>query len=188
MIKQYLSSKWLLKLALPLLVLAVILSFIFGRGTDSSKTVIPSTNPPQNQPSSSSNRNPVPKTAVRPPSSTNQGSSQKNSASAAAPGGQLTLAEAQTFVSNHTPGQNGSGTGEQSTCNTTAGATCHIEFTNGDVVKQLEPKVAGSDGIVIWNWDVKEAGLTSGSWTIKAIAQLNGESKSVQDQRQLVIQ
>jgi hypothetical protein len=185
MLKKYLTVKWLMRQALPLLVLAVVLYFIFGRGTNSAKTVIPSKSPTQEHSANKlSASNPVSNNASVPASQT---PSQKDSIATPA-GGQLTLAEAQNFVSNHTPGQNGSGFSEQSTCNTTPRATCYIEFTNGGVTKQLEPKVAGNDGTVIWNWDIKDAGLTSGSWTIKAIAQLNNETKSMQDQRQLVIQ
>ncbi len=92
------------------------------------------------------------------------------------------------FVSNHRPGQNGSSTTESSTCNTTPGATCYIEFTNGDLARTLASKTVDSNGAVYWNWDVGSAGLTSGSWQIKAIATLNGHAESTTDSNKLEIQ
>lgn len=92
------------------------------------------------------------------------------------------------FVSNHFPGKDGSPTAEQSVCNTTPGANCYIEFTKDGVTKKLDSKVADSSGSVIWNWDVKDAGLTEGSWQITAIASANGQTKSATDQISLEIQ
>jgi len=183
MLKKYLSVKWL-RLVIPLLLVAVVSYMFWGRPNRAPKTVIPSTSPATNQPATG----PSHPSSADSSSPVNQGSSQKSSASAVAAGGQLTLGQAQQFVSNHSPGQNGSGTSEQSTCNTTPGATCYIEFINGSSTKQLDPKIAGSDGSVIWDWDIHSANLTSGSWTIKAVAQLNGQTKSVEDPIRLVIQ
>lgn len=91
------------------------------------------------------------------------------------------------FVSNHYPGQNGAPTAETSTCNTSPGATCYIHFTNGSKTRNLDSKVANANGAVIWNWDVKEAGFSSGNWQIKAIATLDGQKKSSDDSLPLVI-
>jgi hypothetical protein len=96
-----------------------------------------------------------------------------------------------TFVSNHKPGQNGAPTSEQSICNTTPGASCFIQFTNGSVVKILAPQVAGSDGSTFWSWDSKDAssiGLTPGSWKVSAVASLNGQTKTSDDSIPLEIQ
>lgn len=88
-----------------------------------------------------------------------------------------------TFVSNHKPNLSGSPapSSEQSVCNTTPGATCYIEFKQGDIVKKLDSRVADSSGSVIWSWDVKQAGFTEGSWTISAVTSLNGRTKTTTD-------
>jgi hypothetical protein len=85
------------------------------------------------------------------------------------------------FVSNHSPGQNGSPLAETSVCNTTPGATCYLKFTNGAKTRLLDKKVANVNGSIIWNWDVKAAGFESGDWRITAIATLNGKTKSTVD-------
>ena len=92
------------------------------------------------------------------------------------------------FVSNHRPGQNGAPTTEASTCNTTPGASCYIRFTNGSQTRTLDTKVADGNGAIIWNWDVKSAGFSAGSWKITAIATLNGQTKSASDSLSLVVQ
>ena len=95
-----------------------------------------------------------------------------------------------SFVSNHKPSLSGSSSPSQelSSCSTSAGAVCHIEFTQGDVIKKLEPRTTDSSGSVSWTWDVKQAGLTEGSWHITAIATLNGQTKSTQDNLTLEVQ
>lgn len=89
------------------------------------------------------------------------------------------------FVSNHTPGKNGSPSVITSVCVTTPGAKCTITFTsaaNPAVVKTLEAGTAGADGAVYWNnWDVRAAGFTNGAGNIKANATLNGQTKSAAD-------
>jgi hypothetical protein len=179
--KHYLF--WLL----AVVAVVIVLYLVFG-GHNTPVSTIPGTTPkaetsadnqsPARGSDSSSNTNSNPAASTSP----------KQSAAAPSPTSDLTLDEAQTFVSNHTPGQNGSSTTEQSTCNTTPGATCYIEFSKEGVVKRLDSQVADSSGQVIWNWDVNKAGLTSGSWSIKAVAELNGQVKSVTDARSLVIQ
>ncbi len=86
-----------------------------------------------------------------------------------------------TFVSNHKPGKNGAPTQETSVCKTTPGATCYIKFTNGDLTRTLPTKVADNDGVVYWNWDIKDAGFSQGSWQITAIAYLNGQTATATD-------
>lgn len=92
------------------------------------------------------------------------------------------------LVSNHFPGQNGSNTQEQSTCNTTPGATCYIQLTNTEAGKttKLPSQTVGSDGSTAWTWDANT--LTSGQWQIMAVASLNGQTKSVTDSIKLSIQ
>lgn len=114
-----------------------------------------------------------------PQSTTNNNSSQT----------QVTLlAPSGNFVSNHSPGQNGSPSQETSVCNTSPGASCYISFTQGNIVKQLAPKTADANGSVYWDWDINSAGLSSGSWRVQAKASLNGQTKTTSDSMPLVIQ
>jgi len=92
-----------------------------------------------------------------------------------------------TLVSNHYPGKDGSTTQEESVCNSTPGSSCYIKFVQGSVVKTLETQQVGSSGAVYWAWDTKDAGLSSGSWQIFAVASLNGQTKTAQDQLNLSV-
>jgi len=91
------------------------------------------------------------------------------------------------FVSNHHPGENGSPTAETSVCNTTPGATCYIRFTKGSAMVSLPAQTTDSKGVTYWYWDVKNAGLTPGDWTITAVASLNSQSKSTRDPLPLTV-
>jgi cytoskeletal protein RodZ len=94
----------------------------------------------------------------------------------------LPSAPSGTFVSSHHVSlSNKSTRQEQSACNTIASATCYIEFSKDGVVKTLPKQVADSNGVVIWNWDVSDAGLDAGSWKITAIASSGGVTKSTTD-------
>lgn len=106
-------------------------------------------------------------------------------------GNQTTLkAPSGQFVSNHRPSLSGKSapSKEQSVCNTTPGATCTIQFTKDGFTKSLEAKTADSNGVAIWDWDVNEAGFTTGSWQIKATATLNSQTLSSQDSLALEVQ
>jgi hypothetical protein len=92
------------------------------------------------------------------------------------------------FVSNHKPGQNNSNTKISSQCITAPGAKCHISLTQNNIVKTLPEKTADSNGSVFWDWDIKEAGLTGGQWTIMATATLGDQTKSTLDQVVLEVQ
>ena len=70
---------------------------------------------------------------------------------------------------------------EESICNVIAGASCEIQFSKDGVVKSLAAKRADADGSVSWSWGASELGLTSGEWTITAIASLDGQTKTVAD-------
>jgi cytoskeletal protein RodZ len=87
------------------------------------------------------------------------------------------------FVSNHHPNLDGNPAPSsiQSVCNTSPGASCYIEFKNGDVVKTLPTKTADSSGAVYWTWDIKQAGFTTGKWEITAIATQNNKTASTKD-------
>jgi hypothetical protein len=121
-------------------------------------------------------------TTASPPATTDTTSSQVKTPSTAPPAqaGQL-IAPYGSFVSNHSPGKNNTLTDEESICNTTAGATCYIQFTNNGSTKKLDSKIADSFGSVTWDWDVKNAGFAAGSWQITAVATLNGQTKSTAD-------
>jgi cytoskeletal protein RodZ len=93
-----------------------------------------------------------------------------------------------TFVSNHTPGQNGTPTSEESTCNTTPGATCDIQFTDNGVIKDLGPETADSNGSVYWTWNVSGSDLGAGNWQVSAVAKLDGTTKTAVDTMPLEIQ
>jgi hypothetical protein len=175
---------WLLIIAVLLVGLLLDL-----RGFRKTTSTIPSTNPSSN--SNAANRSPVnqQKTGSSTPtgSTTGTSSADKDKASAPASSGTL-ITPYGVFVSNHTPGQNDSHTTETSTCVTTPGATCHIEFTKGGETKLLQATTTDSSGTAYWNWDVSNPKLSAGDWTITAVATLNGASKSAQDSRALTVQ
>lgn len=86
---------------------------------------------------------------------------------------------------------------EQSTCNTTVGATCTIVFTSGDVTKSLTPTVVTTSdsakddnsgaSFASWTWQPSTIGLTPGSWTVTATATLNGQSLSTKSNQLLEV-
>jgi len=181
-----LSKKWRIVLA----VLAVLLLglAVFWYKTDSKHKL---TTIPSKPYSSSDNSQSSPKTDTN-SSSGSTGSSASESvktpSSSPAQTSDVTLvAPFGSFVSNHYPGKNGSPTTEQSVCNTTAGATCYLQFTKDGVTKKLDAKVADSSGSAFWEWNVKDAGFTAGSWQITAVATLNGQTKSTTDQINLEV-
>lgn len=92
------------------------------------------------------------------------------------------------LVSNHKPGQNGTSATEQSECITTPGASCYMKIIKGDVVKTLPTQKVDSSGVTFWVWDIKSAGLTTGSWQVQAVAALGSQTKSTTDQRPLEVQ
>jgi hypothetical protein len=94
-----------------------------------------------------------------------------------------------TFVSNHRPNLGGLPAPNTitSVCTTTPGATCTITFTKDGTVKQLDPRTADSEGSVYWNWKLQDIGLTTGSWKIKAVATLNGGTKTAADSLDLTV-
>lgn len=77
-----------------------------------------------------------------------------------------------TFVSNHHPNLDGQPAPNtiESTCTTTAGATCTITFTNESTTLSLPAQKTDQDGNTTWTWKLQEIGLTEGSWTVTATA------------------
>jgi hypothetical protein len=96
-----------------------------------------------------------------------------------------------TFVSNHYPDLSGKPypATEESTCNTTPGASCYIKFIgpNGQV-KSLPLQNTGNNGSTLWEWNINSAGFTVGKWQITAVASLNGSTKTTTDPIKLDIQ
>lgn len=94
-----------------------------------------------------------------------------------------------TFVSNHRPNLSGSPAPNTitSTCTTTPGAKCTIEFKNGDIVKSLPSKTADANGNVDWSWKLQDIGLTEGVWTIVAIARIGTNTAEASDALSLVV-
>lgn len=69
-----------------------------------------------------------------------------------------------------------------SICNTTPGASCKITFIKDGVTKSLAGKTVGSDGSAYWtDWSLSSIGVTTGTWHIRAVATLNGQTKSADD-------
>jgi hypothetical protein len=56
------------------------------------------------------------------------------------------------------------------------------------VTKKLDAQVANSSGAVFWNWDVKDAGFTMGTWKITAVATLSGQTQTADDPINLEVQ
>lgn len=150
-------------------------TYIFHKQKTPAVIPVEQTNTPQ---ASSSQANSQPST---PPTSKDAGSqSTSTSQSSSAP----LISPYGDFVSNHQPNLDGqpNPSAVTSVCNTTPGATCYIRFTKGSTSTTLPVKTSDSKGVVYWSWDIKKAALTTGNWTITAVASLNGQTKSSQDQ------
>lgn len=172
-----------------LIIVVGSLWWYFERPSKKATATIPSTVSTATQPANSSTNSPGDKnpssagsSITTAPTKTAVGGGSNTSAIGAAPDTPWG-----SFVSNHHPG-NGSPTTETSVCNTTPGASCYIKFTNGAQARTLDAQVANANGSVIWNWDVSNAGFSNGNWQITAIASLSGQTKSVVDPQELVIQ
>jgi hypothetical protein len=171
-----------LVISLAILLAVLLLGFVtFNKYSRRVSVTIPSSSPtsPAKQPPAGKNNASSSSAAAT--------SEEKTAATTPSQGSSLILNNSQTFVSNHKPGQNGASTAEQSACITTPGATCSMQFTKGSTIKTLEAKTADSNGTVIWNWDVQDAGFTSGSWEISTTAKLNDQTKTVRDPMSLEI-
>jgi hypothetical protein len=87
-----------------------------------------------------------------------------------------------SFVSNHKPGQNNSPLEEASVCNTTANINCQITFTKDGITKSLPSKTADSAGTAYWpSWTSQSIGLTTGNWTVTAVATNTQQTESTAD-------
>ena len=75
-----------------------------------------------------------------------------------------------------------------STCTTSAGAECKIVFTSNGTTKSLPAQTTDRAGATYWNsWTPNSIGLTPGTWTVQAVATLNGQSKTATDATALEI-
>lgn len=94
------------------------------------------------------------------------------------------------FVSNHAPsmGETPSRNAENSSCQTTAGASCTIQFTKAGVTKSLASQVTDANGVTTWNWTPQSIGLEQGTWEIQAIAKLGSQTKTATDSIKLQVQ
>jgi len=138
-------------------------------------TAIPSAKPTQTLPSSSAGK--IAATSPATSSSNNSAKTAENNAATTSAG---PISPFGNFVSNHKPGGSAP-TSETSVCNTTPGATCYIQLTKGSEVKKLDTQTADAAGATYWYWDTTTAGVSSGSWTITAVASLNGQTKTTTD-------
>ena len=67
-----------------------------------------------------------------------------------------------------------------STCNSVAGATCEIHATLGSTTIVVAPAAmvdSATYGVDV-PWNAKDKGLTSGTWTITAVAKKDGQSST----------
>ena len=98
------------------------------------------------------------------------------------------IAPSGTFVSNHRPKLSASNQGSlESTCSTTPGATCQIEFSQSGTVKTLPAKTVDSSGNTSWTWSLQDVGITAGEWSVRAIATNGSRTSSSQDALSMVV-
>jgi hypothetical protein len=128
-------------------------------------------------------------------SSTSGSQSSANNNTSASSGSNTTTAVLQTptgdFVSDHHPNLSGSPAPNTmaSTCTTTPGASCIIQFTNTSTgtVKSLNTQITDAGGSAYWNYTLQGEGLTAGTWKVAATASLNGNTLSAQDAMDLTV-
>lgn len=84
------------------------------------------------------------------------------------------------FVSNQTPSlSDPNQQTEVSTCETTPGASCYIEFIkSGSATITLKEQVTDSNGVTSWTWNLSKQGFAVGTWQVKAIAILGNQTKT----------
>lgn len=110
-----------------------------------------------------------------------------NTPAAAADPGITPTVPTGTFISNHHPNLSGQPAPniESSTCTTTPGVACQIEFTNGHITKSLESQATNADGNTSWTWNLNDLGLTTGDWKVTAVA-TNGDKVTTADDSMLL--
>lgn len=197
MLKQKVQSKKSKKvyviIAVALIVVAGVIAFFVYRSSANKKPATTASQLTKGEVSTSGNKS-SDKPDKSGSSSTSglgsQTSDDKNEASNQPSANATLIAPTGTFVSNHRPNLSGSPapSEEQSTCNTTPGATCQISFTYNGVTKSLPAQTADSGGATYWTWNLQDIGLTEGSWQIQATARLNGKTLTGSDALKLEVQ
>lgn len=88
-----------------------------------------------------------------------------------------------TFLSTHRLSISGEGVPAEarSVCTTSVGATCVIEFTNGQETRTLGPTEVDASGNATWNWSPSNIGLTPGEWAVRVTATNAAGSTSVDE-------
>jgi hypothetical protein len=177
-----LSRNTILAVTVGVLILGGIIIFAFHEPNKGSG-IIPSKDTAAFKPASSAS-------SATTPSASNQTdyTSTKYNDQPAPASGSLLVPNG-TFVSNHRPSLSGSDAqqAEQSTCNTTPGASCYIQFTKDSVVKTLQAQVIDNSGATYWSWNIKDSGFSEGTWKVTAIATLNGQTTTANDGIDLVV-
>lgn len=94
------------------------------------------------------------------------------------------------FVSHHKPNLSGSPVSNSlsSTCVTTPGVLCTIQFKKDGVVKELPVKQVDGDGNAYWTWSLQNIGLTQGAWTVSAVAKNNNLTATANDAVPLMVE
>lgn len=134
----------------------------------------------------------VPSGTNNPTSPTNGGDSSKSGGTPSttlSPGVQPAAPNGQ-FVSNHAARLSGGAiySTESSTCLTTPGAYCQIQFQMGDTIRTLPKKLTDANGNVVWeSWTLGDVGLSAGAWDITAIASNGSHTASTKDAIQLTV-
>lgn len=179
-----LREKRVLILVLLIVTLAVAVTLWIIRYRQ-KVTTIPATNTttPTAKNSASGSSSPAPNSDKNPGVATAQNqNTSENTNGPAKPYG--------SFVSNHRPSVSGTTapSSMQSVCSGTPGAKCYISFTQGNETRKLPEQTIANDGSTIWDWDINSAGITTGTWEIKAVSTLNGKTETAGDTLKLEVQ
>lgn len=186
--RKYLHNKWLLALVIVLVAAAVVAILELTNTTH----FFHHDNPPAaTGPETKGEINNTSDKSVQDTQSNNSSTNNKNQSSPSN-GSTSTLpltTPLGNFVSDHHPNLSGNPAPNQmaSSCTTTVGANCQITFTMGSTTKSLTAKTTDAQGSVYWSWTLQNVGLTEGSWTVEAIATLNGNTKTATDAESLVV-
>ncbi|HSW74481.1 MAG TPA: hypothetical protein VLG16_01280 [Candidatus Saccharimonadales bacterium] len=121
------------------------------------------------------------------------GDQKSDSGGSGTPSSNVTLATPTgDFVSNHHPNLSGQPAPNtmSSTCTTTSGASCKITFTNTSTgeVQSLPSETTDRGGSAYWVWKLQDIQLTQGTWQVKAIATLSGQTQTATDAMNLEVQ
>jgi hypothetical protein len=93
------------------------------------------------------------------------------------------------FISNHRPSLSGENLSNQinSVCTTTSGASCTITLTKDGKTISLPKQQTDNGGSTYWTWKLQDYGITEGTWKVKAVATLNGQTVSADDPTDMVV-